>query len=65
MQKNNNERVIYMASIAVELRNRGFRILRTEVNFKNPQYDVYIFEKTEALNHALEEILKKKNKRKT
>jgi hypothetical protein len=64
MQKNNNERVIYMASIAVELRNRGFKILRTEVNFKNPQYDVYIFEKTEDLNRALEEILKKKNRHK-
>ena len=36
--------VVYMPRIAVELRKKGFKILKVIPNEKKPQYDAYIFE---------------------
>lgn len=56
------EKVIYMPRIACRLREMGFPILRTEVNYKKPQYDVYVFEESESLERALGIILEERKK---
>lgn len=47
------EKNIYSRRIAVELRKLGFKILRVDVNWKKPNFDVWVFEDTEALQRAL------------
>ena len=44
---------IYTRKLAVYLREKGFKILSTEVNYKYPQYDVYVFEDTPELTQAI------------
>lgn len=41
---------------AIKLRERGFEIVRTAVNRRFPQYDVYYFDNTPELQKAVEEI---------
>ena len=43
------KKLIYTKKLAIYLRNKGFRIIGTEVNYKYPQYDVYVFEETPEL----------------
>ena len=52
----NNTKRIYTKSVALELRKRGFRIIRTEPNENKPEFDVYIFEETENFKAALTDI---------
>ena len=47
---------IYTKRVAYELRKRGFKFIRTEINKNFPQYQVYLFEDTEELREALREI---------
>ena len=47
---------IYTKSVALELRKRGFKIIRTEPNENYPQFDTYIFQGGAALEKALTEI---------
>lgn len=47
---------IYTKRVAYELRKRGFKFIRTEINKNFPQYLVYLFEDTEELREALREI---------
>ena len=47
---------IYTKSVALELRKRGLKIIRTEPNENKPEFDVYIFEDNEKLKNALTEI---------
>lgn len=47
---------IYSQKVAVELRKRGFKIVKTEPNNKFPQYDMYGFENTPEFQKALKEI---------
>ena len=51
-----NLKRIYTKSVALELRKRGFKIIRTEPNENKPEFDVYVFEETENLRKALTEI---------
>ena len=44
---------IFTKKLAIYLRKKGFRIVGTEVNYKYPQYDVYVFEDTPELNQAI------------
>lgn len=53
------EKVIYMPWIAAQLREQGFKMLRTGVNPHKPQFDTYIFEETPALLEALTKLSKK------
>lgn len=46
---------IYTRWLAVALRKQGFRIVGTDINEYHPQFDVWLFEDTEALH---QEILK-------
>lgn len=38
---------------AIELREKGFNIIKTGINYKYPQKDIYYFAWTEELNNAL------------
>lgn len=44
---------IFTRKLAVYLRERGFKIIGTEVNFKHPEYDVWLFENTPELTEAI------------
>lgn len=46
---NKKEIVIYTRKLAYELRKKGFKILRTDINKNFPQYNTYIFEDTPEL----------------
>ena len=50
---------VYTRRIAYELRLKGFRILRTEINPKHPQFECWIFEKSPELLAAFEELARK------
>ena len=54
------EKIIHMPSIAFHLRKRGSPILRTDINIKKPQYEVYFFEDTPAFEQALSEVLEER-----
>ena len=56
-----NEKVIYSKRLAFELRERGFKLLRTGINKNFPQYDTYIFQNSIELNKTIE-LLTNKNK---
>lgn len=47
---------VYTRRIALELRKRGFRIVKTEVNENFPQYNVYLFEDNEELRRNFLDI---------
>lgn len=51
------EKVIYSKRIAIKLRELGFQIKRTEVNWTKPQYDCYIFELTDQLQETLDKYI--------
>lgn len=44
---------IFTRKLAVYLRECGFKIVGTEVNFKHPEYDVWLFENTPKLTEAI------------
>ena len=48
-----NTKKIFTKKLAVYLRQQGFRILATEVNYKYPKFDVYLFEDTPELTEAI------------
>lgn len=50
---------IYTRRMAVYLRERGFKILGTEVNPNKPEFDVYLFENTPAFEAAMLEYADK------
>ena len=52
------EYTIYTRWLAVKLREQGFRIIRTEINQRHPQYDTYIFENCEDLQIAISQLTK-------
>lgn len=53
------EYTVYMPWIAVELRKRGFKIIKTVINEKKPQFDAYVFDNTDELQQAMSEITRK------
>lgn len=55
-------KVIYTAKLANHLDSLGFKCIRTELNNKNPQYRVFIFERTPELEAAVEAYLKNNRK---
>ena len=50
---------IYTKKMAVYLRERGFKILGTEVNPNKPEFDVYLFENTPDFEAAMLEYVGK------
>lgn len=53
------EFTIYARWLAVKLREEGFRIIRTEVNEKHPQYDCWVFEDSKDLQIAISYLTRK------
>lgn len=53
------EFVVYTRRIALELRKLGFRIIRTEINPMHPQFECWVFEKSNELIAAFERLAKK------
>ena len=53
---------VYTKKIAFLLRKKGFRIVKTDVNYKRPEFDVYYFKDTPELHTALVEIAKEYKK---
>lgn len=45
---------VFSRRLAVFLREHGCKIVGTEVNFKRPEFDVWIFEDNERLREAFE-----------
>lgn len=55
----NNIYKIFSRSIAIELRKKGFKIIKTEPNYKKPEFDVYFFEDTPEFREVLNKIVNK------
>lgn len=53
---------IYTRKIAIKLRERGFPIVKTDVNHRYPQFDCYFFLDTEDFQKELSKITKEKRK---
>ena len=47
---------IYTRWLAVELRKLGFKIVGTDVNEYHPEYTVWLFEDSEALQAAIPKL---------
>lgn len=60
MNKNYDETVYVCFSKlrAIKLREKGFEIIRTAVNRRFPQYDVYYFQNSPEIQKAVEELKK-------
>lgn len=52
---------IYNLRFANILARKGFQLVATGVNFKNPKYMVYHFEDTEELRAELAKLMQKAN----
>lgn len=48
--------IIFTRSIAYKLRQQGFKCVGTEPNYKQPQFDIYIFENSLEIRKAFAEI---------
>lgn len=53
---NVNEKIIYSSNIAGQLCRLGFKVIRTGFNSKKPWLTTFIFEYTDALQSALDDI---------
>lgn len=51
-----NEKIVYMGWIAYELKKRGFKYKRIEINPNRPEYNCYIYDETPELLKAFTEI---------
>ena len=52
-----NTKEIYSKRVALALRQKGFKMIGTKPNIYKPQFDVYIFESSQELKKAIDEIL--------
>lgn len=50
---------VFTRKLAIKLRERGFQIVKTEINNKQPQFDIYCFEDTNELRKAVAELTKR------
>ena len=56
-----NEIIIYSIKLANKIVNAGFKVLRTDINFKNPNYKVFVFENRPEIQAMLDSfVLSKK-----
>ena len=52
--KNQGVKKVFSRRLAVFLREHGCKIVGTEVNFKRPEFDVWLFEDDDRLHEAFE-----------
>lgn len=57
LNETKNTKIIYSKRVALELRNKGFKIIKTIPNKYKPQFDAYVFEDTQEFKTALSVIL--------
>lgn len=50
----NETKVVFSKELANKLVNDGFKIVKTEINLKDPKFKVFIFEYSEELANAIE-----------
>lgn len=55
--------VIYTKRLAYQLREKGFKIVKTGINKNHPQYDTYTFKNSEELQNAIHEIVSQNKKK--
>ena len=48
---------VYSRKVARELQKKGFKLEKTGINYKDPEYECYIFKNTRAFQESLNEIL--------
>lgn len=53
---------IYTKWLALALRRKGFKIIKTDVNENHPQFDVYIFENSPILQENIRILTNEKRK---
>lgn len=53
------EYIIYSKWLAYDLRKRGFKLIKTDINKNHPQYITWVFENSEALQAAITQLTKK------
>ena len=58
----NKEFTIYTKWLAYELRQQGFRIIRTEVNPNHPQFECWVFENNVDLQIAIGYLTNRRKK---
>lgn len=52
----NKNYVVYSMRVANALIHKGFEMVGSRVNFKNPKYLVYLFEDTAELREAIQQL---------
>ena len=55
-----NTKVVFSKELANILVNKGFKIIKTDINLKDCKYKVFIFELSEALLEEIEAYRKSK-----
>ena len=50
---------VFTRKLAIKLREQGFKIVKTEVNSRKPEFDIYCFEDTPELRQAVAELSKR------
>lgn len=58
MEKKHNYYKIYTRWLAYELRKLGFKIVGTDINEYHPEYTVWLFENSYALQQAIPNLTK-------
>ena len=51
--------VVFSQKVATKLKEKGFEIIDTGINTKNPKYTVFYFENTQELQDAIASIIDK------
>lgn len=55
------EKIIYTKWLALELRKRGYKFIKTGVNENFPQFNTYIFEDSQKLREEIVRLTSKLN----
>ena len=50
---------IYSKWLAYDLRKKGFKLIKTDINKNHPQYITWVFEDSEGLQNAITQLTKK------
>lgn len=53
--------MVYTLKVANALVDRGYNIVGTGINFRNPKYRIFYFEDTQKLREEINEIISSQN----
>ena len=57
----NKNFIVYSMRVANALIRKGFEMIGSRVNYKNPKYMVYLFEDTQELRNAVQSLAYQEN----